>query len=69
LEAYINDKKNEYKTLREILHLKQNKAISTKHIKERLREILAYEYGWIMRDAIAVTNYLKPGILKTMWDI
>ena len=45
IEKRIKEKRNEYKTLREILHLRSNKFISTKHIKERLREILAFEYG------------------------
>lgn len=60
-QAKVNEKSGRYKTLREVLHIKKNKPISTKHLKERLREILAYEYGNILREAIQVINYNRPG--------
>jgi hypothetical protein len=37
-------------------------------MKERMREILAYEYGNVLKDAIVVGNYGRKRCLKNIWE-
>lgn len=60
--------KGQFQTIREFLEISGSKKICTKYLKERLREILGYEYGVIMREALKVANEYGRNRMKSLWD-